>query len=84
MKIEISSTSKIEVEIEIPSYYQKSCHSYKVVSEKKVLNLCDLEGYEAISQLGIGVLFACGEPNKITAKQFDDKMYEISNKLQLL
>lgn len=82
MKFKINHTVEREVEIEIPSYFNVSCHWFKAYSETQVLAVCDLGGYESVQKQHICIIFnAGGDPVLVTEDQFNDKLKAISDKL---
>lgn len=57
MKIKVQKTTvkNVELEVEIPFYKKSLCHFFKVYSETHAIMVCNLQGHEQISILGISL-----------------------------
>ena len=77
MKIEIKKQVIEYVDIELPMYKKGSCFYYKIYSEKKCIQVCNLQSSEAIES----VTFQCALLNTedCTKEEFDLEYERISN-----
>lgn len=78
MKIKISETVQAEVEIKLPAYYAGVCHTYKIVSDKVCIQICDLTGFMNIGMVSPSLVFAIEKSEEISETQFQDKFLSVS------
>ena len=82
MKIEIKKQVIEYVDIELPMYKKSSCFHYKIYSEKKCIQVCNLETSEAIECVTISC--ALMNTEDCTKEEFDLEYEKISNILNNL
>lgn len=84
MEIKIKQTTEISIDIQIPSYWKLSCHTYKIISENKAIAICDLRGNESIGIISSYIPFSCGNPIAISEQEFNDKFKKVLAEIRFI
>ena len=79
MKIQLKKEVIEYVEVELPFYKKNRCHHYKVYSEDKCIQVCNLEESESIGV--VTNLCAFMDTLDSTKEEFDLEFQRVSNVL---
>lgn len=76
MKLKIQYQATKEVEIQLPAFMKSNCHFYKVISEKKCIQVCTLSGNTQIAEGHADLAFMDGNI-PATEKEFEASMKKV-------
>ncbi len=71
MKLKFKETIDREVEITLPAYQKSNCHFWKIISEKEVIKITELDNWNGIDQSTIAAAYtSTNEPS--TEEEFNE------------
>lgn len=84
MKIEITKVIKEEINVTLPVFRKNNCHFYKVFSDEKCIQICNLDGNIAIGIHHSGLAYAGTDTIDCSKNEFEDSLNAIRKKLSFI
>ena len=81
MEITIKKTTEKKVKIELPLYRIGGCHAYKVYSEEKCIQVCNLKGNLEIGQHHAGLAWITYDTKDCSREKFEEMYQKVSSEI---